>query len=206
MGRKERLASRERLQRIRLLSSELDTLRNAAIERTRSIDTKSSFVVVAAGVLAGATFTGLVDARSWYLGLVPFALTVATIIAAAVSLWPSTIDSPSGRFLVTRWVNASERMEAMEDYILEVKVREIEKRNSKNEKRAKATKSAFVLLVSGVVTALLVAGINASVLRGDPTNGQTNPVHTPSAPERPDVEEAFETLTHGDDSVEKKNG
>ena len=58
MGRKERLASRERLQRIRLLSSELDTLRNAAIERTRSIDTKSSFVVVAAGVLAGATFTG----------------------------------------------------------------------------------------------------------------------------------------------------
>ena len=86
MGRKERLASRERLQRIRLLSSELDTLRNAAIERTRSIDTKSSFVVVAAGVLAGATFTGLVDARSWYLGLVPFALTVATIIAAAVGL------------------------------------------------------------------------------------------------------------------------
>ncbi|MDN5811462.1 MAG: hypothetical protein L0H40_00255, partial [Micrococcaceae bacterium] len=62
---------------------------------------------------------------------------------------------------------------------------EIEKRNSKNEKRAKATKSAFVLLVSGVVTALLVAGINASVLRGDPTNGQTNPVHTPSAPGTP---------------------
>ncbi len=32
---------------------------------------------------------------------------------------------------------------------------------------------------------------------------------TPSTPppprERPDVEEAFETLTHGDDSVEKKD-
>lgn len=49
--------------RIRLLSEELDRLRASAVERSRSIDTKASFVVVAAGVLATGAFASLLSAK-----------------------------------------------------------------------------------------------------------------------------------------------
>ena len=169
----DKIAAKNRVDRIRVLNAELDAIRQAAAERTRSIDSKSSFAVVAAGVLAGATFGGLVDARSCYVGLVPFAFTVASVIAAVRALWPTSVWSPVGRAVVSRWVDDPISGEVLEDSILEVKTREVEARDAYNQRRAKATRWSFVLLIVSLVTALIVVGINAAVGEGVPDVGGT---------------------------------
>jgi len=152
--------------RIRLLSVELDATRLAASERKRSIDTKSSFIVVAAGVLASATFTGLVTSRAWYLGFIPFVLTLASIVAAVVALWPLPTWAPSGRLLVDEWVENCKGPEALEDYLLEVKAEENRHRDNRNQKQGTATKVGFVLLILSLSASLAVAGLNAVTPKG----------------------------------------
>jgi hypothetical protein len=180
VGLGQRNEQRQRLARIRLLNDELDRLRIAAFERTRSIDTKTSFVVVAAGVLASATFDNLVTGATSFVGLLPFGLTVATVWAAAVALWPTAIKQPTGQALVKRWVDACETPEQLEDYLLEMKAHEIQLRNENNERRSGALKSGFRLLIAALVTAFLVAGLNMALVGGN--NGKTDPtqIQTPT--------------------------
>lgn len=173
LSKKQQLEAVNRVARIRVLSVELDAIRQAAVERTRSIDSKSSFAVVAAGVLAGATFTGLVDARSWFLGLIPFALTVASVIAAVRALWPTSVWSPVGREVVKRWVDDPISGETLEDSILEVKTREVEAKDAYNQRRARATRVSFVLLIISLITALIVVGMNAALAEAVPSGGST---------------------------------
>lgn len=155
---------RERLARIRLISLELDHIREAAIERSRSIDSKSSFIIVAAGFVTGATSTDLVTSTSFYVGLVPVALTVASMVAAVIALWPTRLWAPIGRSLVTAWVEDPVTVESLEDNILEVKAREIEARDAYNERRSTATRWSFVFLVLGLIAAFLVIGINSDLI------------------------------------------
>jgi hypothetical protein len=163
-----------------VLSEELDVIRHAALERTRGIDSKSSFAVVAAGVLAGATFTGLVTAKSFYLGMIPFAFTIASVIAAVKALWPTWVWAPSARAVVNRWVNHTISQEDLEDCILEVKVREVEARDAYNERRAKATKLSLVLLIVSLSTALIVVGINAAIPDGGFNGAGPGLTYTPT--------------------------
>lgn len=179
MGPKK--VERERLARIRLLSLELDHIRQVAIERSRSIDSKSSFIIVAAGFVTGATFTGLVSPASFYIGLVPVAFTVGSMVAAVIALWPTKLWSPIGRSLVSAWVEDPMTAETLEDSILEVKAREIEARDAYNERRSKATRISFRLLIAGLITAFLVVGVNAAIPEGA-SNGPGTTV-TP-APDR----------------------
>jgi hypothetical protein len=165
--------------RIRLLNAELDSIRQSAVERTRSIDSKSSFAVVAAGVLAGATFTGLVTADTYFIGLIPFALTVASVIAAIIALWPTRVWAPSGRLVVTEWVDKHGLTpEVLADNLLEVKAREVEKRDEYNERRSKATKAGLVLLGLSLIASLIVVGVNTAVNEGVIDVGRNTP--TPS--------------------------
>jgi len=178
MGGKRQLAREQRLARIRLLSSELDNIRLSSLERTRSIDTKASFVVVAAGVIAAAAFDSLNNSDIGLFAIFPVALTVATVVVAAVALWPAKLESASGRDVVNEWVDAAMTPDDLEDSLLEVKVVEIEFRDARNESKGLATKWAFGLLVSSLVTALITAGIGAAISNGDPTDGET--INTPS--------------------------
>lgn len=181
MMKHPRLVAHEHRQtRIRLLSDELDRLRLTALERTRSIDTKASFVVVAAGVIAAVAFDSLNNAHTWLLGLIPVAFTVATIIVAAAALWPVKLESASGRDVVDEWVDADITPAELEDNLLEVKAVEIEFRDAKNESKAKATKWAFGLLVASLVAALITATTGAAMSNGGRTNGETV-VTTPTA-------------------------
>ncbi|MCM3614598.1 hypothetical protein M3672_09130 [Microbacterium enclense] len=154
-------AAVERAARIRLLNTDLEVLRSTAIERTRQTETKASFIVVAAGVLASAAGIELIKTETWLAGLVPFTLTIATVVVAAVALWPRLLNVPSARKITNRWVDSDKSLDDLDDYLLETKVVEIELRDKQNETRATWTKGGFVLLLISLFTALLVATANA---------------------------------------------
>lgn len=156
-------------------------MRGSAWERSRSIDTKASFVVVSAGVVAAATSSGLIRAETWFLGTIPLGLTLATIIVAASALWPVAIKQPTGQALVDRWLDTCESPEALETYLLRMKASEIRLRNEANQRRGKYTKWAFRLLIAAVATTLVVAILNAAFTEGavnDDTEG-TVPTQPP---------------------------
>lgn len=135
--------------------------RHAAVERTRTTDTKASFLVVAAGFLAGVAGSELVSAETWFVGIVPLVLTIATVVVSAVVLWPRRLSVPSGPEMVKNWVAANITVEQLEDNLLEVKSREVEKRNHQNERKAKLTSWGFVLLIAAMLSALVVVVIGA---------------------------------------------
>lgn len=159
--RKTRRSAQERTKRIRILNAELDVLRGASAERSRTIDTKASFVVVVAGVLASVTGLSLVTTDTWLVGLVPFALTVAAVAVATAALWPRKIDLPSAREVVDAWVDADMPADELEDNVLEVKAQEVTNRDAQNEDRAKLTNWGFGLVLAGLVTTLVVVTLNA---------------------------------------------
>lgn len=149
--------------RIRLLSAELDESRRAAVERSRTNDTKASFLVVAAGFLAAITGSELVDAQTWFVGIVPLLLTLATVVVAAIVLWPRRLSVPSGPDMVSAWVNADMTAEDLEDHILEVKSKEVKNRNKQNERKAQLTSWGFSLLIAAMASALVVVVLDAVV-------------------------------------------
>ena len=159
--RKTRRSTLERAKRIRVLNAELDVLRIAALERSRTIDTKASFIVVVAGVLASATGLSLVSTDTWLVGLLPFGLTVAAVAVAIAALWPRKIDLPSAREVVDAWVDADMPADELEDNVLEVKAQEVTNRDAQNEKRAKLTNWGFSLVLAGLVATFAVVTLNA---------------------------------------------
>ncbi|MGR6743173.1 hypothetical protein ACU6RU_14170 [Microbacterium sp. F1-18] len=175
-------AAEEKLKRIRLLNADLEVLRSAAVERTRQAETKASFIVVAAGVLASATGVGLITIDTWLIGVVPFGLTVATVALATVALWPRKLDVASARNLVDNWVESEKSAADLEDYLLEVKAVEIARRDAQNEQRVKWSKRAFAYLLASLVAALLVAGTNALAPIWS-ENAEQQRVEAPTSPE-----------------------
>lgn len=147
--------------RVRLLNEELSQLRAAAVERTRTTDTKASFLVVAAGFLAGVAGSELVNADTWFIGLVPLSLTLATVVVSAMALWPRALSVPSARFVVNQYVDADMTPESLEDHLLEIRTKEVEKRNEQNESKAGLTKWGFILLIAAMASSLAVVVVTA---------------------------------------------
>jgi len=163
LARRQAPATSAKSARIRLLSAELDESRRAAVERSRTNDTKASFLVVAAGFLAAITGSELVEARTWFVGILPLLFTLATVVVAAVVLWPRRLSVPSGPEMVAAWVNADMTAEDLEDHILEVKSKEVKNRNEQNERKAELTSWGFSLLIAAMASALVVVVVDAVV-------------------------------------------
>jgi hypothetical protein len=176
----DKLAASRRAERVRLLSAEMDNVRQASVDRTRSIDSKSSFAIVVAGVVAGAAFGGLVDPRSCYIGLLPLALTIGSVVAAVVALWPKRLWVTSARDFVNTYVENGMGGDELEDHILEVKTKEVTVRDKYNERRSTATKVSLVLLIASLVAALIVVGINAALPEGESNGPGTGSTPTPT--------------------------
>ncbi|WP_188742700.1 hypothetical protein [Agromyces bauzanensis] len=176
--RKTRRSAQERAKRIRILNAELDVLRGASSERSRTIDTKASFIVVVAGVLASVTGLSLVSTETWLVGLLPFGLTVAAVAVATAALWPRKIDLPSAREVVDAWVDADMPADELEDNVLEVKAQEVTNRDAQNEKRAKLTNWGFGLVLAGLVTTLAVV-ILTTLSPTWSNHDETEPTQTP---------------------------
>lgn len=154
---------RVREKRIQLLSAELDVQRAVSIERSRSIESKASHVVVVAGVLVSVAGPSLVSADTCYVGIVPLVLTVVAVIESTFALWPRGISVPSAREMVDRWADAQMSSAELEDFILEVKAKEIVNRDELNEKRAKKAKCGMRFIVLALIITILVAILNSIV-------------------------------------------
>lgn len=178
-------AAVERAARIRLLNTDLEVLRATAVERTRQTETKASFIVVAAGVLASAAGIELIKIETWLAGLLPFGLTIATVVFATVALWPRPLQVSSARNIVNLWVDSSESLDDLDDYLLETKAHEIELRDKQNELRAKWTKRGFVFLLASLATAVPVATANA--LSPIWSGHVQERIETPATPEATDA-------------------
>ena len=118
---------------------------------------------MAAGFLAAITGSELVEARTWFVGILPLLFTLATVVVAAVVLWPRRLSVPSGPEMVAAWVNADMTAEDLEDHILEVKSKEVKNRNEQNERKAELTSWGFSLLIAAMASALVVVVVDAVV-------------------------------------------
>lgn len=143
-----------RIVRIRLLSDELDKQRSRASDRTRSVETRCSFLVVASGVLVAFGVAG--DGVPTNLADVAvLILATATVVCAVVGLWPRKLRTASGDKIVGAWVDAPLSGPELEDHLLEVKRKEIENRNALNEWRAGWAIAGFTLIGASVFAMLI---------------------------------------------------
>lgn len=139
------------------MSSELEAQRQFAIDRTRSIDSKAGFLVVAGGLLAAQTFPTLVHSAFFgpalALAVLRLVLAFTVTLLAAMALWPLRLKELGPNEFVKKWIDSCEPVGALEDYILEVKARTIAHRNEKNQSRARLLKAGFIVLVVGIFVA-----------------------------------------------------
>lgn len=155
----------ERLARVRLLSAELSELRVASVERTRSLDAKASFLVIAAGVLGTSIGLGVLSPEIIALSLTPLSLVAGTLLCATVALWPRATKLPSGREVVNRWVEAKMTAAELEDHLLEVKAEEVANRDKGNQLKARYVKFGFVLLVISIYVVMVAIAFDAALRR-----------------------------------------
>ena len=156
-----RKVDESKLQRIRLLSSELDIETTKTEERTKSVGTKAAFLVVTAGVLSSKTYPNLASEHHWVAALLPVALCLLAALAAIVALFPWRSKEVKPAAIVAYWIDKTATPLQMEDYMLEVKSTWITFQNQRNNRRSRWLQAGFVLLVLSVG-----AVIRASVLEG----------------------------------------
>ena len=146
--------------RIRLLDEEADVQRESAAERARSVQNKASFLVVAAGFLAGSAFLSPKDVW-WIIAILPPLFALATVILAAIALWPANLDVIGPRKLTRTWVDTDKTDYALEVFLLECKVKEWEEVQARTNTRVRALKAGFVFLTLAVAATLAVVSAAA---------------------------------------------
>lgn len=98
---------------------------------------------------------------------------------AVLVLWPRTIDVVDAGSLVNKWVESDDGQEALEDYLLESKKREIVARDAKYKAVTPHLRWAFRLLVASVAVLFAVAVFTGIIPSGSappltpPTPGAT---------------------------------
>lgn len=153
--------TQHRFQRIRLLNDEVVQVRQATVERTKSLETKLTSVGVTSGALA--TLTGVKLSQEWgtiqwwsfALSLLAIFICLVTMLTAAWGLRLRKLDVPDTRTLVNEWVDSSLTPGALEDALLEVRITEIKSRDKHNESKAKIMKWAFFMLITSFMTTVM---------------------------------------------------
>lgn len=173
-----------RTQRIRLLQAQADIALAHSMERTRSIETKASFVVAGAGLIATALIPIAAAADSVLLAgltIVPLAIAVFTIVYAVRAIRPLALEVPSPRHMIDQYLDSSLSADELEDYILEIRAVEVDKRDLLNDTRWKALRVGFRLLVASMISLVLFAAALGLSPKEDFV-GQTTPAtQTPAS-------------------------
>lgn len=172
------------MKRIRILNTELDVRRVASFDRTKTIETKATFVVAVAALLASVTGLSLVTLDTFLVGLIPLTLMVAAVASAMMALWPRKLDVPSARSLVDTQVESPKTADELDDFILEVKAKEITERDEQTEERAKHAERGFRFVFAGLVCTMFVVALNALSPIWS-SNDETHPAPTPFSTQAP---------------------
>jgi len=174
----------ERAERVRLLREELDVQGARSIERTRTVETKASFIVTAAALVAGASIS-LLEVNPTVV--IPLVLAALTVYHAAQAAKPLTLEVPSARKLVDEYLDGGLSAEELEDTLLEVRTVEIEERDEVTRERSRAMTVGFRFLTASVTALALTATLGGLLLGGlDSNDEEQHPglttTETPQAP------------------------
>lgn len=146
----------ERRLRIALLNEESNIQRDVAAERARSVQTKASFLVVIAGLLASTAFDTSEDSSLWWLSTIPLSLALGTVVAAVVALWPAPAGAIDPAAVRATWVDNAKGSYELEIYLLKLKVIAYTEMQNRTNKRVTALKVGFILLSVAIASALVV--------------------------------------------------
>jgi len=149
----------KQVERMNLLHDEVDRIREAAGERARGVDTKASFLVVAAGVVAPATLMERAGVPAVLVAL-PLVFVLISIVLATVALWPRKRLDLGAQHLFDLFYDSEDSRIRMEVRILKMKVQASNKRESRTRMLAVFTSAGFVSLTLAV--ALLGAAVVTS--------------------------------------------
>ncbi|WP_156891394.1 hypothetical protein [Agromyces subbeticus] len=138
------------------MNTEADIQREVAAERARSVQTKASFLVVIAGLLAGASFDTPHGSGCWWLSAIPLALALGTVVAAVVALWPAPAGAADPAAIRSIWIDNTQGSYELEIYLLKVKTVAYSEMQARTNKRVTALKIGFILLSAAISTALVV--------------------------------------------------
>jgi p-aminobenzoyl-glutamate transporter AbgT len=144
-----------RRRRVALLNTETDVQREAAATRASSVQSKASFLVLAAGVVATSAL--FQPTKLGLLAFSPLVFTLASVILAAIALWPANLRVIDPRLLKNKWIDARASDYELEVFLLEAKVRAYEEQQARTNTRVRALKAGFVLFVIAIASLLAVA-------------------------------------------------
>ena len=169
MARKTRDAApddsrRQKALRTRLLNDEVDRLRDDSTERARSVDSKSTFLAVASGIVITAS-TSHAWSSDWILGSLPLGLSSLALIAATFALLPGRRQDLTPRVLHERWDDTERNIADVEAAILRLKVSASSAREENIRRRAMIASLGFALLAASSVALVVVFSID-STLKG----------------------------------------
>jgi hypothetical protein len=144
---------RQRALRTRLLNDEVDRLRDDSAERARSIDSKSTFLAIASGVVITAS-TSQIWSIVWFVAVLPLAFSASGLISATIALLPGRRPDITPAALYQRWEDTERNVADVEGSILRAKVEASSVREADLRRRASIASFGFVLLA--VASVLLV--------------------------------------------------
>lgn len=162
---------------MRLLAAEADKHLDAAIRRGARFDAKAVFIVTASGLVAGssAVKAAVTPLAPW--AAIPIGFALLGVASAVWAFWARKIDVPDTRKMVDDHVDGPITPVDLEDFLLEVRTKQVVDRQKHSDKQAVAVAVGLVMLLLAVVTLLafvVVAGQTPSV-------GETHATQAPAS-------------------------
>ena len=151
---------RQLARRIQLIHNEIDLMRADAADRQRSVDSKASFLAVAAGVVIAAAASSDWH-QPWLLAILPMSFSALGLAFAALALRPGTRDDITPEILYDRWVDSEKSVGTVENDVLKSKIRAFAAREKVISSRARATSVGFNFLLAGVISLAVVFALES---------------------------------------------
>jgi len=146
--------------RIQLIHNETDLMRADAADRQRSVDSKASFLAVAAGVVIAASAASDWH-QPWLVAILPMSFSALGLAFAAIALRPGTRDDVTPQILYDRWADSEGSVGKAELDVLKSKIRAFTAREKVIRSRAKATSVGFLFLLAGVISLAVVFALES---------------------------------------------
>ncbi|WP_146080082.1 hypothetical protein [Clavibacter michiganensis] len=150
-----------RAQRVRYLADETDRLVEAGAARQQSVDTKASFLAVAAGIVIAASVS-----KNWRvadsIALAPLVFSMLALASAAVALRPGRRRDLTPKGITQRWLDSESTFETVESALLAQKVEAFEIREHEIANRAHVVVLGFVTLLLSTVALVAVFAVDIS--------------------------------------------
>jgi hypothetical protein len=148
--------------RIAILGPELDRLALDADERSRSVDSKASFLSIAAGIVVASQFQNSWN-LPWFVVSVPLLFAVMAIAAAAVALLPSRRVDLRPDLIVANWLDTTSASLQIEKTLIEQKSQIAVGRENSLRRRGVIVAVGFLMLFFSVAALLVLYSINSAI-------------------------------------------